>query len=255
MNIADRFIEGLPSEQNLLNLFAGEWSSAMPVNSGLVSTPGHANLFDDPRIHWADEIFGGVKGKEVLELGPLEGAHSYMLHKLNAKKIISIEMNSRAYLKCLLVKEIFKLNRCDFQLGDGIEFVRNSGHFDVVFASGLLYHLADPFDLLNLLCNKTNAFFIWTHYYDLEVLQNRTDLNLFSPQPTYFKEELIGHERFYPGTALNWTGFSGGAKNSATWLSRKSMFEFISKRGFHTIPAFDHIDHPNGPAIAFCAIK
>ncbi len=35
----------------------------------------------------------------ILELGPLEGAHTYQL------RILAIEANAEAFLKCLVVKE------------------------------------------------------------------------------------------------------------------------------------------------------
>src|SRR5581483_4968020 len=66
-----------PSDQNALNLFAGEWSSSPPASRpGLKA--GETPLFDDPRITWARDRFvelgleGGFAGRDVLELGPLE---------------------------------------------------------------------------------------------------------------------------------------------------------------------------------------
>ena len=78
----------------------------MPRNSDLKSTPGFAQLFEDDRILWDEEKLGKFLSKRVLELGPLEGAHTYMLQQLGAKEIISIESNKRAFLKCLIIKNI-----------------------------------------------------------------------------------------------------------------------------------------------------
>jgi hypothetical protein len=63
----------------------------------------------------------GVRGRlddmSLLELGPLEGAHTYQLEKLGAKSILAIEANVEAFLKCLITKEITGLQVAKFMLG------------------------------------------------------------------------------------------------------------------------------------------
>jgi len=49
-----------------------------------------------------------MKGKKVLELGPLEGAHTYMLEKAGGD-VLSIEGNHGAYIRCLIVKNFYGL--------------------------------------------------------------------------------------------------------------------------------------------------
>ena len=49
-----------------------------------------------------------MAGKTVLELGPLEGAHTYQLHQRGAN-IVAVEASKQAYLKCLITKEIVGL--------------------------------------------------------------------------------------------------------------------------------------------------
>ena len=61
-----------------------DWSSQFPSGSGL--TGGNAALFEDQRLVWALQRLGGVKGKRVLELGPLEGGHTYMLEQAGPRK-------------------------------------------------------------------------------------------------------------------------------------------------------------------------
>jgi SAM-dependent methyltransferase len=78
----------------------------------------------------------------VLELGPLEGGHSFMFERLGAREVIAIEANPRAYLKCLIIKELLDLRRVRFLCGDFLEYLRADGtDFDLVFASGVLYHM------------------------------------------------------------------------------------------------------------------
>src|SRR5687767_8820563 len=107
-----------PSNQAMLDIFKGEWSSRMPAETGLVTSPGQAGLFEDPRIAWAGQMFQGFEGKSVLELGPLEGGHSYMMQQAGASKVIAVEANNRAFLKCLIVKQILNLTNVQFLFGD-----------------------------------------------------------------------------------------------------------------------------------------
>lgn len=249
-----RYISSSPAPQYALDIFEGEWSSAMPSDSGLTTTPGHAKVFEDGRISWIDQTLGPVSGANILEIGPLEGGHTYTLHKLGAKSVTSVESNEKAYLKCLVVKEIFELDRAKFLLGDGISFMEQSQQrYDIALASGVLYHMTDPLRLLSALSRSSDKVFIWTHYFDEKITANRDDKELFGPvsdvAPGY-----SGAKRRYPQSSLDWAGFSGGSDLYAIWMTRDSILAYLKSQGFHKIDiAFDHPHHVNGPAFAVCA--
>jgi len=71
-----------PSDQNALDVFAGEWSSSPPASRPDLKA-GATPLFDDPRMPVGarplqrDGLTGGFAGRDVLELGPLEGAQYF----------------------------------------------------------------------------------------------------------------------------------------------------------------------------------
>ena len=52
-------------------------------------------------------------------------SHSYMLQKAGAHSVTAIESNSRAFLKCLCVKEICNLKNVKFMLGDCVEYLQS----------------------------------------------------------------------------------------------------------------------------------
>ncbi len=250
-------VEGLPHAQNVIDLFAGEWSSKMPVDSGLCSG-GTAELFDDARIAWTDRVLGPIRGQNVLELGPLEGGHSYMMHRLGARSVTAIESNPRAFLRLLCVKEVFGLDTVHPMLGSFVPFLQQLGgrRFDLVIASGVLYHMTEPLQLLGLLCGATDRLLLWTHYYDADAIRCRDDAGLFEAPRMLCCDgfECTGSRRAYPGAALAWSGFSGGANPYAIWLSRDGILDFLRSRGFaHIEIGFDHPSHPNGPAFALAA--
>lgn len=68
---------------------------------------GELMLHTIPTLTWQIKMIGGVKGKRILELGPLEGAHTKRLIDEGAKEVIAIEGLSYCFMKCLIVKEVF----------------------------------------------------------------------------------------------------------------------------------------------------
>ena len=248
------FTTAAPSDQNIIDVFAGEWSSSVP---GLISTPGHAKLFSDERITWMDREFQ-VSGRNVLELGPLEGSHSQMMSLMGARSITAIEGNKRAFLKCLCIKEIFDLGNVKFLLGDFNKFLEEcDNRYDIAVASGVLYHMESPLSLLSLLTKTADRVFLWTHFYDEGIIDARADKHLFSPSFAIYQDAMcyFGATKAYAEQAVEWDGFSGGPSNKATWLTLTSILDFFAYAGFETKTNFEQRGHPNGPAIAVCATR
>ncbi len=240
--------------QAVLDIFAGEWNSQMPSSHGLKAIPGTTTLFEDPRIGWLYQKFGPMTGMDILELGPLEAAHTYMLHNLGARSITSIENNPRAYLKCLAIKEIFHLKRANFVLDDAIRHLNSSDKkYDIAVASGILYHMTNPIALLDALSSKSDRLFFWTQYFDQSIIAKRPDSSIYQPAseiaPGYF-----GSKRAYPREVMDLAIFSGGDAPYAIWMTRESIIGYLRSKGFQAIDiAFDDPYHVNGPAFALCA--
>ena len=134
---SNKYIFKSPSIQNALDIFQGEWISKLPGEYGQFHAGENSTLFDDPRLIWGIGVFGGVKNFKILELGPLEGGHTFILQEHGASEIISIEANLRAFLRCLIIKEIFDLHHAKFQYGDFLEYLRvEPDCFDLCIASG-----------------------------------------------------------------------------------------------------------------------
>jgi SAM-dependent methyltransferase len=245
-----------PSDQNALDLFKGEWSTRLPDSCGLVASTGPARHCEDYRVDWAAQQLGGFSDRHILELGPMEGGHAYMLEKMHAAGIIAVEANSRAYLKCLILKEIFGLSRTRFLLGDFLPYLRSSDAvFDVGFACGVLYHLTNPVELVEQLARRCRSVFIWTHFHDPAFLAANPEVSrLFRPGRTNtvggFTHTL--HQKGY-GTAVQWKGFCGGGAD-ACWLSERDVLGAFEHFGFR-ITAKIVEQNPNGPALLFAAVK
>ncbi len=256
--VLDQYVKSAPNPQNAIDIFKGEWASKFPEPFAYLNA-GSSQLFEDARISWAAESLGGMKGKKILELGPLEGGHTYMLERLGAASILSIEANTRAYLKCLIAKEILGLKRTHFLVGDFIEYLKgNHTEFDVAIASGVLYHMKNPVELIALLAKVTDKMFIWTHYYDQTLISKNPLIpeNKFGSTTIEFDGFRYELHRYEYDKALDSMGFCGGSDAFSNWMTREGILTCVEHFGFDDIQVgFDHPQHPNGPAFALSAIR
>lgn len=255
--ILDAYCMLPPGPQQVLDLFRGEWSSAMPAGSGLQTLPGTAALFEDDRVTWAIAQAGGVRGRRILEIGPLEGGHSCMLERAGAAEVLAVEANTRSYLKCLCVKEVFGLRAVRFVLGDCMAFMeQDRGGWDMVFASGVLYHMQDPMGFLTHLPKLAPRVLLWTHYYDAAIVRGDPAIaHKFGAcvrgTRAGFPYEFV--QQSYK-EALHWKGFCGGSAATSEWLTRDTILGYLRHLGYGRLEvAFETPDHPNGPAFAVYA--
>lgn len=254
----DLYVSSAPSPQNALDIFKDEWSSALPEPFSDLSA-GMALLFNDPRIRWFINEIGGVANKSVLELGPLEGGHTYMFEKYGASSIIAVESNTHAFLKSLIIKELFDLRRARFLCGDFMEFLRQEDIqcFQVCLASGVLYHMQNPVELIALLTHRClEHLFFWTHYYDEAIISANPVLSCKfndSTQSEYAGFQHTLYRQEYQ-SALEWNGFCGGSAPVSAWMTRDDIIRCLEHFGFEVQGInFEQPDHPNGPAIALIA--
>ena len=255
--ILDSYTSEAATPQTALDIFKGEWASKFPDSTGLKTKPGLIPLFEDSRIDWAEKTLGGFKDKKCIELGPLEAGHSYMLQKKGASKVTAIEANSRAFLKCLCVKEVLQLDKVDFKFGDfRAHFEQSNERYDVLIASGVLYHMLDPLKLLKQMAQASDKLFIWTHYYDAKIINSNPDLSYKFKSIESFDRDGATYqaaEQFYKAS-LAWNGFCGGSAPNSRWLTRDSILNYLKAQGFSKIDiSAEILNHQNGPSFALCA--
>ena len=246
-----------PSDQNALNIFKEEWSSKFPETFKL-STSGKADLFEDQRIPWAEEHGIDFRDKMVIELGPLEAGHTWMMDQRGTKSILAIEAHERAYLKSLIVKEITQMRSARFLHGDFelyLEITREK--FDIGLASAVLYHSKNPVELLHNICKLCNQLILWTHYYDEAVITGKKSsfTNRFNQPETYqYRGESIKIHRFQYKNEASANAFCGGLHNNSLWLERNGIESILEMNEFKIKAiGFDHPHHPNGPSFALLA--
>jgi hypothetical protein len=248
--IGDKFEVRVPANQNAVDIFQSRWATDLG-DFGVVSL-GPTNHFTvDRRPVMAAETLGKesrLDGFNILELGPLEAAHTYQLEKLGAAHIVAIEANKEAFLKCLIVKEIAGLRRSSFFLGDFVAYLESGAHrFDLVFCSGVLYHSENPIHLIELISKATSKCFVWTHYYEEDRCPGRIRKTI---RVKNFEAECFSSE--YQGREAG--RFWGGPKTIAAWLKRETILDAFQYFGFSRISIVDEDKtNPFGPSITFAA--
>jgi SAM-dependent methyltransferase len=224
-----------PSHQNAVDMIPG-WSSRFPSAFGIEA--GKLPLFQDPRIAWAIRSFGDLTGRSVLELGPLEAAHTSMLAKAGAH-VDAIESNQLAYFKCLITREILGFPNVRFHLGDFVEALeQNDKTYDLIVASGVLYHMRDPLRLIQAMARRTTAIYLWTVVVEddggapVSCQQfNGVDVRLY--QVKYGKRN---------------ESFCGGPRDNPLWMRQDDILAVLRTLGFSNLKVGPEVEgsSPNG---------
>jgi SAM-dependent methyltransferase len=175
----------------------------------------------------------------ILELGSLEGAHSFVLAEHpGVQRVVAAEGREMNLRKARFVQELLQIRNVDFvQANLEHADLAAFGKFDAVFCCGLLYHLPDPWKLLEQLPAIAPALFIWTHYAaEAEARDVASGLR-----------GKIHHEGGHDEPL-------SGMSPTATWLTLESLLSVLKASGYAKAEVLhDDPTHANGPAASIGA--
>lgn len=175
----------------------------------------------------------------ILELGALEGAHTFLLaERPGVQRVLALEGREANLRKARFVRELLKIRNADFANANLEQTdLARFGKFDAVFCSGLLYHLPEPWRLIDQLAAIAPVLFIWTQY----AAENEAkDMD----------QGLRGtiHGEGGPDEPLS------GMSATATWLTLDSLRKLLARSGYEKIEIIhDDPGHANGPAVTIGA--
>lgn len=253
--VFDQYSREFPRHQNAVDALPG-WNSTFPPELGLKA--GTHPLFADGRITWALSQAGSLENKTILEVGPLEGMHTYMLNKHRPASIDAIEANKGSFLRCLVTKEVLRVDRANFYLGDALRWLQDTKtHYDLAIASGVLYHMSDPGHFLCQISSRCDKLFVWTHYFDDEAMppsDSRRQAFTGNVETRTFAGVPIRYfERSYFNANTN-DKFCGGMKDRHYWMRRDDIISLLSALGFGDIcVGQEDLAHGGGPCISLFA--
>jgi hypothetical protein len=175
----------------------------------------------------------------ILELGALEGAHSFLMaQRPGVKRVVALEGREANLRKGRLVQRLLQVHNVEFaQANLEHSDLTAFGKFDAVFCCGLLYHLPEPWRLIEQLPAVAPVLFIWTQYASE---QDGRDVG----------DGLRGKIHQEGGTDEPLSGMS----STAIWLTLESLRELLRRSGYTKIDVIhDDPAHPNGPAVTIGA--
>lgn len=198
---------------------------------------GAISAAGDPRV---DQFFRFAPTAEtILELGSLEGAHTFMLaERPGIKRVLALEGRELNLRKARFVQELLHVRNAEFAQAN----LENSdlaafGKFDAVFCSGLIYHLPEPWKLIAQLRAIAPELFIWTHY-------------AADAEAEVVSGALRGKIHVEGGAAEPLSGMSP----TATWLTLGSLITSLTTSGYGSVHVIHHdLTHANGPAVTIGA--
>jgi Methyltransferase domain len=175
----------------------------------------------------------------ILELGALEGAHTFILAgRPGVKRVLALEGREVNLRKARFVQELLRVENAEFlqtNLEEGD--LAALGEFDAVFCSGLLYHLPEPWHLIEQLPAIAPKLFIWTHY-------------AAESEAQILPDGRRGKIHFEGGVDEPLSGMS----STATWLTLESLIRSLTTSGYVSVHVIHNdLTHANGPAVTIGA--
>jgi SAM-dependent methyltransferase len=198
---------------------------------------GGISAVGDARI---DRFFRfAPEAETILELGSLEGAQTFILAgRPGVRRVLALEGREANLRKARFVQELLQVRNAEFAQAN-LEHAELAqfGQFDAVFCCGLLYHLPEPWKLLEQLPVVAPTLFIWTQY--------------------AAEEEAMDIERGLRGKIHGEGGPDeplSGLSPTAIWLTLASLRSLLSAAGYQRIDIIhDDPTHANGPAVTIGA--
>lgn len=191
----------------------------------------------DKRLKWFFQYFPNTH--TVLELGSLEGGHTFAIAESSSvDKVLGIEGRKENIEKATFVKDILKIQNVEF-IEANLEDTDLSrfGTFDAVFCVGLLYHLPNPWELIEQISHLSRNLFLWTHY---------TESN-----------KAVETVHGYSGSTHHEGGLHeplSGLSTTAFWPTLDSLKKMLDEHGYKTIHIIeDNPTHQNGACVTLAA--
>lgn len=193
---------------------------------------GKISFDEDVRIKQFFDCFPNIRS--ILDLGSLEGGQTFQLAKYPGIHILGIEgrednIGRSKFVQSLLGIKNVKFIRANLENTD----ISTFGKFDAIFCSGLLYHLPEPWKLIERLCKISNKLFIWTHY----ATEDEANEIISGYNGMWYQEFGIQE----PLSGLSPKSF---------WITLPSLKDTLRRYGFDNIKIIENnINRPNGQCV------
>jgi SAM-dependent methyltransferase len=200
---------------------------------------GQFDAMNDDRVSQFFQYFPNASN--ILELGALEGGHSFALsNRPTVQRVVAAEGRPSNIERAVFVQKLLNADKVKFVEANLESFDLSAlGKFDAVFCSGLLYHLPEPWKLIELCAQVSPNVFMWTHYAG----ENEAKETLRDLRGKWHQE----------GGLLD--PLSGLSKRSF-WPTLGSLVSMLTASGYRTVHLIgNELTHTNGAAVTLAATQ
>jgi hypothetical protein len=197
---------------------------------------GHVSAVGDVRIEHFHRF--APEAETILELGPLEGAHTFMLAEHpRVKRVLGVEGRASNIRKATFLQDLLRVQNVEFVQANLETDLLSFGRFDVVFCSAVVSHLPEPWTLLERLPKIAPKLFLWTVYSD-------------DPSADVVVDGFRGRRQTEGGLDEPLSGLS----SDSLWLTLGSLTEALTRSGYDRVEIIHNdLNHPAGRAVTLGA--
>lgn len=198
---------------------------------------GRSDAMNDVRLDLFFRSFPDAR--RILELGSLEGGHTLGLAtRPGVESVLGIEARRESVERAEFVKGLYGAENVGFVVANLEETdLSEFGRFDAVFCSGLLYHLPEPWKLVENVSRVTDSLFVWTHY----AREEDADTVAHGLKGLTWQEGGVEE----PLSGMSPTSF---------WPTLDGLKAMLAEHGFTGVEILtDNRNHPHGPAVTLAA--
>ena len=186
------------------------------------------------------EAGGSLAGLRILDVGCLEGGYTVAFARHGATEVIGLEVRATNLARCALLADELRLPAVRFVQGDAKELSPEThGSFDVVFASGLLYHLDDPYGFLARVQPMTQRFLLLdTHIAHPTAFAHGCSPRLASLERdgrTYVGRVAFEYDSALERPALDQLVWASYGNPTSFWLTEDSLVAMLHDLGFASV--------------------
>lgn len=193
-----------------------------------------------PTFVLLDHAGGTLAGRRILDVGCNEGGYTIAFGRLSALDAVGVEIRASNLEKCRYLQEVTGLSNVRFVQGDARQISPDwLGTFDIVFASGILYHLDDPFDFLRRCSEVTTDFLVLdTHVAAIDAWSHGCADRLATRSwggRTYIGRDAVEYPKDIPTDELEQLEWASYGNPASFWLIEDSLVHLLWDLGFQYV--------------------